>query len=168
LGLPVFEEALRMLEKCPDNCDRSCYRCLRSYKNKFEHDLLDRHLGASLLRFVLADAAPTLDVSRVERSTDLLYQDLERHGIDGLRLERKKEVAVPGLGKVVAPILAVNRAGAQFLVGLHGPLTPDEPADDGLRDIKEYSVAHPVILVDELVVRRNLPTATANLIERMG
>jgi MrfA Zn-binding domain len=30
LGLPVFEETLRMLENC--NCDRSCYRCLRSYK----------------------------------------------------------------------------------------------------------------------------------------
>lgn len=168
LGLPVFEEALQLLENCPESCDRSCYRCLRSYKNKFEHDLLDRALGASLLRFVLADTAPTLGAGRLERSTDLLYQDLERHGIEGLRLERKKEVAVAGLGKVVAPILAVNRAGAHFVIGLHGPLTPDEPSDDALRDIKEYSVALPVILVDELVVRRNLPTATANLIERMG
>jgi hypothetical protein len=168
LGLPVFEEALRILENCPEDCDRSCYRCLRSYKNKFEHDLLDRHLGASLLRFALAGTAPTLTASRLEGSTDLLYQDLERHGIDGLRLERKKEVAVAGLGNVVAPILAVNRGGTQFIIGLHGPLTPGEPSDDGLRDVKEYSVAVPVILEDELVVRRNLPAATAKLVALIG
>jgi Domain of unknown function (DUF1998) len=29
LGLVVFEDALRILEDCPENCDRSCYRCLR-------------------------------------------------------------------------------------------------------------------------------------------
>src|SRR5205085_5420050 len=38
LGLAVFEDALQILQHCPANCDRSCYRCLRSYKNKFEHD----------------------------------------------------------------------------------------------------------------------------------
>ena len=53
LGLDVFKEALHVLETCAENCDRSCYRCLRSYKNKFEHDLLDRHLGASLLNYLI-------------------------------------------------------------------------------------------------------------------
>ena len=65
LGLPVFEAALQLLDGCPDGCDRSCYRCLRSYKNKFEHDLLDRHLGASLLRFLLNGDAPLLDPLRL-------------------------------------------------------------------------------------------------------
>lgn len=167
LGIPVFEEALRILENCPENCDRSCYRCLRSYKNKFEHDLLDRHLGASLLRFALAGTPPTLAAERLERSTDLLFQDLERHGVDGLKLERNKEISVPGLGNVIAPILAVNSAGSQFIIGLNGPLTPGEPSDDELREIKEYSVSLPVILEDELVVRRNLPTATTKLISQI-
>src|SRR5260370_9537956 len=36
LGLAVFAEPLRILEQCPANCDRSCYRSLRSYTNKFE------------------------------------------------------------------------------------------------------------------------------------
>ena len=52
LGRGLFEGALKLLA-CPAQCDRSRYRCLRSYKNKFEHDLLDRHLAASLLRFLL-------------------------------------------------------------------------------------------------------------------
>jgi ATP-dependent helicase YprA (DUF1998 family) len=168
LGLIVFEDALRILEDCPENCDRSCYRCLRSYKNKFEHDLLDRHVGSSLLRFALSGAAPTLDTARLERSTDLLFQDLERHGVVGLTLERNKPLLIPGLAEVVAPILASKGPGKQFVIGLHGPLTPDEPSDEALRDLKEYSAAVPVILVDELVVRRNLPSATAILLERMG
>ena len=168
LGLVVFEDALRILETCPENCDRSCYRCLRSYKNKFEHDLLDRHVGASLLRFALLGTAPTLDERRLERSTDLLFQDLQRHGIEGLSLERNKALAIPGLEGLVAPILATKLDGTQFVVGLHGPLTPGEFSDDGLRQLKEFSMAVPVIPVDELVVRRNLPSATATLLDRIG
>jgi len=168
LGLVVFEDALQILETCPENCDRSCYRCLRNYRNKFEHDLLDRHVGASLLRFALRGLAPTLVATRIESSTDLLFQDLERHGVDGLRLERNKPLAIPGIGSVVAPILASTGRGKQFVIGLHGPLTPDEPSNDELRDLKEFSAAVPVILLDELVVRRNLPSATAMLLERIG
>jgi hypothetical protein len=37
-----------------------------------------------------------------------------------------------------------------------------------LREIKEFSPAVPVLLVDELVVRRNLPRATATLLEKVG
>src|SRR5262249_41289640 len=93
LRLSVFEDALKLLENCPDNCDRSCYRCLRSYKNKFEHDLLDRQLGASLLRFVLQGTPPILDPGRLVRSTDLLFEDLLRQGIDGLTLHRDQTVS---------------------------------------------------------------------------
>jgi hypothetical protein len=168
IGLPIFEDALKLLEVCPDNCDRSCYRCLRSYKNKFEHDLLDRHLGASLLRFVLNNAAPTLSADRVARSTNLLFEDLDRQDIEGVTIERDKRISVAGLGDVVAPILVTNASGAQFAIGLHGPLTPNEPTDADLKDIKEYATSLTVHLEDELVVRRNLPFATQKLIEKLG
>jgi ATP-dependent helicase YprA (DUF1998 family) len=168
LGLTLFEDALPLLEDCPENCDRSCYRCLRSYKNKFEHDLLDRHIGASLLRFALEGVVPSLAPDRLERSTNILFEDLKRHGIEGVTIDRDQSVDVPGLGDVVVPISITNSQGTQFVVGLHGPLTPDEPSNDGLREIKEFSPAVPVLLVDELVVRRNLPSATAMLLEKMG
>ncbi len=168
IGLSIFEDALKLLDNCPEDCDRSCYRCLRSYKNKFEHDLLDRHLGASLLRFVLHNAAPTLSPDRVGRSTDLLFEDLDRQGIEGLSLERDKKISVAGLGDVVAPILATNSNGVRFAIGLHGPLTPNEPTDVALKDIKEYATSLTVHLEDELVVRRNLPFATRKLIEKLG
>jgi ATP-dependent helicase YprA (DUF1998 family) len=168
IGLGVFEDALALLENCPDNCDRSCYRCLRSYKNKFEHDLLDRHLGASLLRFVLQDTPPTLNEDRLTRSTNLLFEDLLRHGIDGITVGRSETMSAPGLGEVVAPIAITKHDGTHLVVGLHNPLTPDDPADSGLRDLKEFSPALPVVIIDELLVRRNLPTATAKLIKRIG
>ena len=81
LGLEVFHDALQVLEECPDGCDRSCYRCLRSYRNKYEHDLLDRHLGASLLRFLIHGSYPTLDAGRLAASTDVLFEDLLRHNV---------------------------------------------------------------------------------------
>lgn len=168
LGLPVFERALAILESCPENCDRSCYRCLRSYKNKFEHDLLDRHLGGSLLRFLLTGAAPTLQTNRMERSTDLLFEDLQRQGLAGITLERNKEIIVPGLGNVVAPILVTNRDSSEIVVALHGPLTPDYPSTEPLRELKEYALGTPLVLVDELVVRRNLPSATSAILERFN
>ena len=167
LGLPVFEAALQLLDGCPDGCDRSCYRCLRSYKNKFEHDLLDRHLGASLLRFLLNGDAPLLDPLRLRRSTELLLEDLRRQELDDVAFEREQEIIVTGLGTVVAPILATRTDGERFVIGLHGPLTPDEPPTDPLRDLKEYSTTVPVILKDELVVRRNLPSATRDVIAQI-
>ena len=38
-----------VLTGCPDNCDTSCYRCMRTYRNVFYHDLLDRKRAASIL-----------------------------------------------------------------------------------------------------------------------
>ncbi len=168
LGLNIFEIALEILESCPENCDRSCYRCLRSYKNKFEHDLLDRHLGASLLRYLIAGTYPTLDPKRLGKSTDLLFEDLQRQDLEGVTLERNRIITPPGLGTVTAPIYVTTDDGARFVIGLHGPLTPDDPPDEGLRDLKEYCTSIPVLLCDEIVVRRNLPSATSSLISRIG
>jgi hypothetical protein len=168
LGLEVFEDALQILQNCPASCDRSCYRCLRSYKNKFEHDLLDRHVGASLLRFILHNEVPAVSPDRLERSTELLFNDLERQGVEGLMLARNASVSVPGLPDVVAPILATTAAGSRLVIGLHGPLTPDTFDDDGLTQLKELSLTLPVQPVDELVVRRNLPSATALLLMKLA
>ncbi len=167
LGLAVFEEALRILESCPDNCDRSCYRCLRSYKNKFEHDLLDRHIGASLLRFLLRDEAPLMSSDRLNRSTQLLFEDLERQGVEGLTLERDAGLNVAGLGTIQSPILATSPSGTQFVIGVHGPLTPDMPPTNDIAQLQEFSSSVPVVLVDELVIRKNLPRATSDLLKKL-
>jgi hypothetical protein len=163
LGLALFEKALSLLEKCPENCDRSCYRCLRSYKNKFEHDLLDRHLGAALLRHLLRGEAVRLGPERTATSTDRLHQDLARQHIDGLVFERSGKDLLPSGSELVVPILASIHNGEQRAIGIEGPLTPNIPADAVLNELREKS-SIPIILVDELEVRRNLPQATSRLI----
>jgi hypothetical protein len=98
----------------------------------------------------------------------LLFQDLDRHGLEGLMLARNASVSVAGLGDIVTPILATTRSGRQFAIGLHGPLTPDMPPDEELHQLKEFSLSVPVVLIDELVVRRNLPAATSALLDKLG
>jgi hypothetical protein len=76
----LFQLALSLMKACPENCDASCYRCLRSFKNKFEHDLLDRHVGAELLEYLLNGEPAVFDLERLANSTTLLYNDLLRQG----------------------------------------------------------------------------------------
>lgn len=167
LGRTVFEDALALLESCPENCDRSCYRCLRSFKNRFEHDLLDRYLGASLLRYLLDGTAPILADARSQLAADRVFEDLTRLDVAGVRFGRSVAVDLPGMGSVVAPILA-ETSTRRWIVGIHGPLTPDQASDDGLRDAKEYGGEVPVLLLDEIVVARNLPRASRQVIDTVS
>jgi ATP-dependent helicase YprA (DUF1998 family) len=167
LGLGVFRDALRLLRECPANCDRSCYRCLRSYKNKFEHELLDRYVGASLLQFLLNRETPQLAPDRLERSTDLLFHDLQRQGLSDLQLQRNASIHMPDGRQVNVPILVTSRQGEEVVVGLHGPLTPELPPSDTFDQIKASLPHVRIELVDELLVRRNLPQATSGLIGKL-
>jgi hypothetical protein len=166
LGTRLFERALNILEQCPDRCDRSCYRCLRSYKNKFEHELLDRDVGASLLRYVLGLSGPELSPERMARSTDVLVNDLRRQGLESnAKIEREVVIKVPGLPVTTAPILVTTAGDKKMVVALHGPLTPGDPSTAELRELKEYGAGLSVHLVDEILVRRNLPYASRDVID---
>lgn len=86
----LFRAALNLLRNCEGHCDSSCYRCLRSYKNKFEHGMLDRRLGGDLVAYLLDGTIPALAPDRVERSNDLLWKDLVRCGEPGVSFERDR------------------------------------------------------------------------------
>jgi ATP-dependent helicase YprA (DUF1998 family) len=166
-GASVFEDTILLLEGCPANCDSSCYRCLRSFKNRFEHALLDRHLAASLLRYLVRGEEPVLDKARLEHAADRLYEDLSRQGRNDVEFRRNARVDVPGIGVLEAP-LAVRSGGRDYIIGVHGPLTPDHASDEALRDAKEYGSVVPVILIDEIVISRNLPRASQQVIEAIS
>lgn len=100
-------------------------------------------------------------------STDILFKDLQRQAEEDTVFTRSAEVDVPGLGTVVAPILLAKSTGEQLVIGLSGPLTPDEPADSPLHDLKEYS-SIPTRLVDEIAVRRNLPRVASEILAQMA
>lgn len=164
LGMTVFDDTIHLLENCPAMCDSSCYRCLRSFKNRFDHSLLDRHLAASLLRYLVYGEAPVLDKARLEHAADRLFEDLLRFGQRGIDWQRNGAVDVPGIGVVEAPILA-RSDGRDHIVAIHGPLTPDYASDEAIREAKEYGSVVPVILIDEIVVSHNLPRASRQVVE---
>src|SRR5581483_5460327 len=147
---------------CPAECDASCYRCLRSFRNRFEHGLLDRKVGAALLKYVLDGTLPTLDNVRVEQSMDKLLADLGSRAIDGVEFLKNEPIDVDGIGTVVAPILARGHAGDRIFY-IQSPLTRDTPPTKELWDAKELG-GIPVHPVDDLVVMRNLPVASQQVL----
>jgi len=164
LGISLFQEALKILTSC--DCEYSCYKCLRSYQNKFEHFLLDRRLGADLLEFLLHDSLPTSIEERIKASTALLFEDLQRQDHSNLTFLKDGNVQVTGLGNCEVPIVVESAAGKRTAIGVHHALTPDHSDNSSLSDLKEFS-AFPVVLVDELVIRKNLPWATSRLLEKL-
>jgi len=45
----VRVEGLKIATDCPMECDTACYECMKSYRNVFYHELLNRHSAAALL-----------------------------------------------------------------------------------------------------------------------
>jgi hypothetical protein len=166
-GLELFSRALYLMKTCPENCDASCYRCLRSFKNKFEHSLLDRHVGAELLEYLLNGEHPEFSPERLRASTALLYNDLRRQSPDGTKLGLAVSVTADGT-TLTAPILVEMGPGRKLIVALSGPLAADHPADSAIAEYRANGGSIPVIVEDELVVRGNLPAATRSVLQKIG
>jgi ATP-dependent helicase YprA (DUF1998 family) len=165
MGIDIFRDALSILENCPENCDGSCYRCLRSYKNKFDHDKLDRQLGASLLRYLMTGQYGGLDKDRIQESTEILFEDLKRQGLEEVTINKDVAINLPGLPPITAPVHITRSDGEEFIVAVSSPLAPHIPADQALLDFAEYGATIPLKLSDELVIRKNLPRGTSQLIQ---
>lgn len=160
----IFAFALEILENCPENCDRSCYRCLRSYKNKFDHDLLDRKVGAYLLRYLLKGTISPPDPEEMSATTDRLWNDLHRQVGHEVTLERAVPVNVPGLGDQLAPILATRHDGSQLVIGILDPLTAGYSSDPDFQTLIDCSPI-PTRAIEEVLVRRNLPWVSSQLVQ---
>ena len=165
-GLELFQRALYIVKNCPENCDVSCYRCLRSFKNKFEHGLLDRHVGTELIEYLLTGEQPRFNAERLRRSTALLYHDLQRQEVDSIEFEIDVPVSTER-GVLAAPILARTAARQEFIIALSGPLATDYPADPAIAEFYTRGGNIAVIVENELIVRGNLPTATRKILQRI-
>ena len=163
-GDELFRLALNLMKTCPEDCDASCYRCLRSFKNKFEHSLLDRHVGAELLEYLVTGDLPLFDGRRLARSAELLANDIERNDAL-LRVERSAAITLPKSGRLTAPIKITRPDGASFVVIVHGALEIDHPADPLARALEKNPDGIEVIAINELAVRGNLADATRDVLQ---
>lgn len=166
-GLELFQRALTLMKTCPEDCDASCYRCLRSFKNKFEHSLLDRHVGVELLEYLLNGEAPGFNAARLRSSTTLLAHDLQRQSDGAFSFETDVPIETDA-GTVNAPILATAPGGNRSIIALSGPLTDGHPADPKIAAMRESGGTIPILLQNELVVRGNLPFATRDVRQKIG
>jgi len=160
----VLERALNLLKECPAICARSCTNCLRHYGNRIWHGSLDRHLAAQLIEFAYSGDPPSIPAAAVQ-SEQLapLQRFLE---LEGWRCERNLRV-----GDSVIP-LALTGAP-------RGALMPHRPLIVGtypsLLDSTWSEANHPlavmglpVILLNDYVVDRDLPTAHLELCRKAG
>ena len=163
----VFNNALKILSECPGDCIRSCYRCLRSFSNKLEHNLLDRAIGKELLEFIITGKLPNLDCNRVQNSTTLLYEDLTRQGLQDYTILKNNIIKVENYGEVMVPIQIQKDGKTKMIVGLGEPLCVDIYCDSILNDLKEYSSLPLFKPINELIIRDSLPNATKDIIENL-
>lgn len=140
-GKELFETALALLENCPEQCDASCYRCLRSFRNKLDHALLDRFVGAQLLRHVLYGGTAPFDQGRAARSLSILANDLKRQ----LPVDYLVEQQSAG-SDAVGPLRVRNKQGKTTVIDIHSPIAPGIPVFGSTEGL----------LVDDLRVRRHL------------
>lgn len=135
----LFDTALQRLESC--GCTHSCYECLRSYKNKWDHKYLDRKLGAAFLRHVVRGEQPTIASDDEERLLRCLRVDLEEAG--HAVVEVNGGLRLPDLDDRV--------------VVLGHPMTHGTAGSARGRALVEQSAKH--VVVDQLLVDRALPAA---------
>ena len=141
-GQELFQRALRLMIGCPEECDASCYRCLRSFKNKFEHSLLDRHVGVEFLAYLLTGEQPQFNAVRLGNSTALLCHDLQRQTIEGVKFELDVSVSTDK-GTLMAPILATTARGERVHCRPFRSIDDRPPSRSGHRRIpcrrRQYS-----------------------------
>ena len=136
--------ALKILDGC--SCEDSCYQCLRSYKNRFDHANLDRRLGADLLRTCFFGVAPVVSDEWAAGALSRLCEDLNDSGAH-------YTVCDGGL---------VSDEG-QAVILAH-PFTPDAPGNASAAAFAKTASAPRA--VDVLLVDRALPIATARALNK--
>ena len=80
-----------------------------------KHTLLDRHVGAELLEYLLTGEPPVFEVQRIVNSTALLYDDLLRQG------DARLKFVVPddaGLQAIIPASPKLSRPGGEMIKNL--------------------------------------------------
>lgn len=163
----LFEIALDVLKSCAEGCESSCYRCLRSFKNKIEHSLLDRHVGIELLEHLLQGTVPEFSPQRLQKAVRLLNADLARQSDGRETFEAHSQLRRRDGDDFDFHIVAMAESGRRVGVLISAPLVDeDEVLSDAFEALEEGQVDS-IVVISELVVRGNLAAATLMVKEAM-
>lgn len=123
----LLRKAQERMTDC--TCTDSCYRCLRTYENRFLHPDLDRTLGAALMRHVLNEEPhPQVEPDREDMLLNMLAQDLRDSGEtaqsgDGFLILPHREQRRIVLAHALSPLRAGSPRAAAAIAGgsTHAP-----------------------------------------------
>jgi ATP-dependent helicase YprA (DUF1998 family) len=65
----ILDAAMQNLGSCEGRCKKSCYSCMRMYRNVFYHDLLDRYVAIRLLQDYQGQPHHERDLPAVQENT---------------------------------------------------------------------------------------------------
>lgn len=127
----ILDAAMHSLNTCESNCKRSCYNCMRTYRNVFYHDLLDRHEAVRILQsyvdqpryerdFLPVQEAVSSHTQPTNRGEELLAELLIQAGLPSFEHQHSIELGKP-LG-TTTPDLFYNDpiSGRQVAIYLDG------------------------------------------------
>lgn len=140
-GDELLAAALEKLERCDGNCDSSCYRCLRTFRNRPDHSQIDRHVGAALLQYLIHGTLRPFSPARMHAAQELLLGDLQRSG-DPWTIAKAPDF-----------YLEAKRGTDERRIRIGHPL-----AVPNGHDLEDTDRGQELVL-NELLVRRNLPKA---------
>jgi hypothetical protein len=152
----VLDATEELLAAC--ECEQSCYRCIRHYRNNYIHSSLDRHLALALLRHVRYSVNPT--ISSVERVTASLglQEYLQLRGISWERSVTVDGTEVP---------MIVRFGNREVWVDFHHPLiSPDATPSEVARKAK--SAFREFLDLDAFTVVHDLPSAISRFRFQQG
>ena len=142
-----------ILDSCPEQCERSCYRCLRTYTNRIIHHHLDRQLAGTLLLAIIAGHAPApFSIEQQSSQLDALVHFLELANVDYQRGGLVQGVKVP---------LLIQSGYEQIAVGTY----PVQQERDFIRHSLDVLPARKVRLFSDYELARNLPGVAQSLLE---
>jgi len=147
----LLQAALERMGDCEGNCDSSCYRCLRTFRNRPDHPQIDRHVGHALLSYLITGELPPFNAERMRSAQDLLRCDLQR-SLDGWTFTKDEGHAI---------LATCANASARIRVG-HPLSIPDG------HEIRNADDEEAELVLNELLIRRNLPQASRRVREYLG
>jgi len=111
----VVAAAQSLVHDCPSQCERSCYQCLKNYRNSMHHGILDRHLATNLL-------------ASWDMPPQHIYEIPPILGKDAL-LSRPQQPTNLGEVRLAEILSAAGFVGfiAQQIIALHGPYAQTVP-----------------------------------------
>lgn len=163
----LIEATRHVLSDCPSNCDSSCYRCLQSYRNKFEHSQLDRFLALQLLDHCVSGSHPDFAPHRSIASVKRLVDELNRQFSDRFEFLENHKIDVGGI-TVKVPIFAKRKStGAETYLTLSSPIADGVPYLMEQRTVQEKSgIAFEC--VNEMLIRHHLPASVRNVNSKLN